>query len=149
MPFPMSWGESALAHVCSIRTRLQSVTGSAAALGFPRNTTSSCGTSCSREVRKHRSICGALRRARNVELSDELGEGTMRQRADKKLDKAANAGRSPLRDHPDDCYDTPACAVHALLTVEKLPRRIWEPACGTGNIVKVLRRAGHDVLATD
>ncbi len=73
----------------------------------------------------------------------------MLQRAANKLDKAANAGRAPLADHPDDCYDTPPCAVHALLKVEKLPHRIWEPACGTGNIVKVLRKAGHNVLATD
>jgi hypothetical protein len=73
----------------------------------------------------------------------------MQERAASKLDKAANAGRAPLRDHPDDCYDTPPCAVHALLKVEKLPRLIWEPACGTGNIVKVLRKAGHDVIASD
>src|SRR5262245_39917680 len=73
----------------------------------------------------------------------------MLQRTGSKLDKAANAGRAPLHDHPDDCYDTPACAVHALLKVERLPRRIWEPACGTGNIVKALRNAGHYVIATD
>ena len=59
--------------------------------------------------------------------------------------------RAPLREHRDDCYDTPACAVHALLKVEPLPpmSSIWEPACGTGNIVKVLREAGHYVFATD
>jgi hypothetical protein len=73
----------------------------------------------------------------------------MRQRANLKLDKAANAGRAPQWEHPDDCYDTPACAVHALLKVESLPRVIWEPACGTGNIVGVLRQAGHKVIATD
>ena len=66
-----------------------------------------------------------------------------------KLDKAANAGRAPLSEHPDDRYDTSPVAVHALLKVEKLPRLIWEPACGTGNIVKVLRKAGHQVVATD
>jgi hypothetical protein len=73
----------------------------------------------------------------------------MRQRAKKKLDKAANAGRAPLHEHPDDRYDTPPCAVHALLAVERLPPRIWEPACGTGNIVRVLRKAGHLVTASD
>jgi hypothetical protein len=72
----------------------------------------------------------------------------MHQRVSK-LDKAANAGRAPLSEHPDDRYDTPPCAVHALLKVEKLPRLIWEPACGTGNIVEVLRKAGHDVVASD
>jgi hypothetical protein len=49
----------------------------------------------------------------------------------------------------EDCYETPEVAVHALLKVEKLPRNIWEPACGSGNIVKVLREAGHDVVASD
>jgi hypothetical protein len=39
--------------------------------------------------------------------------------------------------------------VHALLKVEKLPHVIWEPACGVGNIVKVLRDAGHQVIASD
>jgi len=72
----------------------------------------------------------------------------MRQ-SENRLDKAANAGRHPLSDHPGDCYDTPACAVHALLAVENLPQRIWEPACGLGNIVGVLRSAGHRVIATD
>jgi len=54
-----------------------------------------------------------------------------------------------MREHRGDCYDTPPVAVHALLKVEKLPHRIWEPACGTGNIVKILRAAGHEVVATD
>jgi hypothetical protein len=59
------------------------------------------------------------------------------------------AQRAPLKEHRGDCYDTPPEAVHALLKVEKLPLRIWEPACGTGNIVSVLREAGHKVIATD
>ena len=44
---------------------------------------------------------------------------------------------------------TPQEAVLALLRVERLPHRIWEPACGPGAIVKVLRAAGHDVVAAD
>lgn len=65
------------------------------------------------------------------------------------LDKAANAGRAPTREHVDDCYDTDPVAVRALLKVEKLPLRIWEPCCGTGNIAEELRFAGHQVIATD
>jgi len=49
----------------------------------------------------------------------------------------------------EDCYETPDVAVHALLKVEKLPHDIWEPACGSGNIAKVLTVAGHEVIATD
>jgi hypothetical protein len=49
----------------------------------------------------------------------------------------------------EDCYETPDVAVQALLRTEKLPRDVWEPACGSGNIVRVLRAAGHHVVATD
>jgi hypothetical protein len=49
----------------------------------------------------------------------------------------------------DDLYETPQVAVHALLKVERLPLHIWEPACGPGAIVQVLRDAGHKVHATD
>jgi hypothetical protein len=54
-----------------------------------------------------------------------------------------------LADRKDDLYETPDVAVRALLKVEQLPRRIWEPACGPGAIVRVLRDAGHEVVASD
>jgi hypothetical protein len=57
--------------------------------------------------------------------------------------------RAPLKDRGADLYETPAVAVEALLRVEKLPVAIWEPACGPGAIVRVLRAAGHVVWATD
>lgn len=62
---------------------------------------------------------------------------------------AANPGRHRLADRGDDLYETPPAAVEALLRVEQLPRRVWEPCCGPGSVVKVLRAAGHDVVATD
>lgn len=65
------------------------------------------------------------------------------------LDHSSPSRRSPLSEHAGDCYDTPPEAVHALLKVEKLPHEIWEPACGKGNIVQVLRSAGHKVYASD
>lgn len=50
----------------------------------------------------------------------------------------------------NDLYETPACAVRALLEVETLPDgAVWEPACGPGAIARVLRQAGHPVWATD
>ena len=56
--------------------------------------------------------------------------------------------------HPDsargnDLYETPEGATFALLRAEPLPRTIWEAACGRGAIVRVLRNAGHRVIATD
>jgi hypothetical protein len=57
--------------------------------------------------------------------------------------------RAPLRDRRDDLYETPPEAIRALLRVETIPHRVWEPACGRGAIVNVLRAAGHEVIATD
>ena len=58
-------------------------------------------------------------------------------------------GRAPLRDRGNDLYETPECATLALLRAEKLPKRIWECACGHGAIVTILRAYGHDVVASD
>jgi hypothetical protein len=65
------------------------------------------------------------------------------------LDHSCQVQRHTLEDRKDDLYETPDVAVHALMRAEKLPHHIWEPACGPGRIVKVLRSAGHTVWATD
>jgi hypothetical protein len=65
------------------------------------------------------------------------------------LDHSCQTQRHALSERRGDCYDTPEVAVHALLKVEQLPRLIWEPAAGVGNIVRVLRAAGHEVFASD
>src|SRR5262245_47430653 len=54
-----------------------------------------------------------------------------------------------LKERGHDLYETPECAVEALLGAEALPRFCWEPACGRGAIARVLRRRGRHVLATD
>lgn len=58
-------------------------------------------------------------------------------------------GRAALAERGDDLYESPPEAVRALLQAEPLPKTIWEPACGPGSIVRVLREAGHFVYATD
>lgn len=60
-----------------------------------------------------------------------------------------NPGAASFSERGDDLYETPECAISALLSAEALPRQIWEPACGPGAIVRVLRNAGHSVIATD
>jgi hypothetical protein len=65
------------------------------------------------------------------------------------LDHSCQVQRHPLAERADDLYETPAVAVEALLRVEKIPHRVWEPACGPGAIVRVLRAHGHHVLASD
>lgn len=64
-----------------------------------------------------------------------------------RVDAAHN--RIALADRGDDLYQTPGVAVRALLGIEWLPHRIWEPACGPGSIVRELRGSGHEVIATD
>jgi hypothetical protein len=65
------------------------------------------------------------------------------------LSHAANPGRHPLKERGSDCYETPPEATLALLRAEKLPHHLWEPAAGRGSIVRVLRAAGYQVLASD
>lgn len=65
------------------------------------------------------------------------------------LDHSCQVQRHSYADRGYDLYETPAVAVRALLRVEQLPHKIWEPACGNGAIVDVLRAAGHQVLGSD
>ena len=65
------------------------------------------------------------------------------------LDHSCPSRRHPIAERGLDLYETPAAATEALLQVEQLPFRIWEPACGRGAIVNVLRAAGHRVIASD
>jgi hypothetical protein len=65
------------------------------------------------------------------------------------LDHSSQSRRHKLADRGDDLYETPPVAVEALLRVEKLPHRIWEPCCGRGNILDTLRAAGHEVVGSD
>lgn len=49
-----------------------------------------------------------------------------------------------------DCYETPAWVTQAL--VPHIPERIhniWEPAAGSGKMVRALREAGYSVVGTD
>jgi hypothetical protein len=49
-----------------------------------------------------------------------------------------------------DLYETPPEATQALIDAcPWLPQCLWEPACGPGAMVKVLRDSGRDVVATD
>lgn len=48
-----------------------------------------------------------------------------------------------------DYYPTPPSAVRALLDAEQFEGALWEPACGSGAISKVLIEHGHVVVSTD
>lgn len=50
----------------------------------------------------------------------------------------------------EDYYATRPDMVRDLLNAgAPLRQRVWEPACGAGHIVNVLRERGHEVCATD
>ena len=65
------------------------------------------------------------------------------------LDHSCQVQRHSLKERGDDLYETPDVATLALLRIENLPHRLWEPAAGRGRMVNVLRGAGHEVLASD
>jgi hypothetical protein len=48
-----------------------------------------------------------------------------------------------------DFYPTPEWATHALIDNEAFDGGIWEPACGDGAMVRVLRDTGRRVEASD
>jgi hypothetical protein len=50
---------------------------------------------------------------------------------------------------PDDFYETPAIATEELLSREKFPEIIWEPACGSGAISKILEKHNYLVIGSD
>lgn len=49
----------------------------------------------------------------------------------------------------DDFYPTPPAGTWALLAREKFEGPIWEPACGRGDMSRVLQAAGYEVISTD
>jgi hypothetical protein len=65
------------------------------------------------------------------------------------LDHSCQTQRHPYSERGLDLYGTPPQAVPPLLRVEQLPPVVWEPAAGRGNIVKELRAAGHQLIASD
>jgi hypothetical protein len=65
------------------------------------------------------------------------------------LDHSAGSGRHTDADRGLDLYSTPPVAVESLLSVERLPHQVWEPACGRGGIARVLLAHGHAVVASD
>jgi len=48
------------------------------------------------------------------------------------LDHSCQVQRHTYAERGNDLYETPTVAVEALLRIEQLPHRIWEPACGRG-----------------
>jgi len=58
-------------------------------------------------------------------------------------------GESKYERIQDDAYWTPEWCTQVLLDHIKFRGDIWEPACGKGNISKVLKKTYEKVLSTD
>lgn len=56
--------------------------------------------------------------------------------------------RTAVREQ-NDYYATDPRAMSDLLCKERFNKKIWEPACGEGNLSEVLKAAGYDVFSTD
>lgn len=65
------------------------------------------------------------------------------------IDLSTGSARAPYAVRGEDLYETPTEATRALLAVEDVPARVWEPAAGRGAIVRVLQTHGIEVTATD
>jgi hypothetical protein len=57
--------------------------------------------------------------------------------------------RHPTADHSLDAYWTPPEATKALMAIERLPKAIADPCCGTGAILDVLTNARHSTFGAD
>ncbi|MBL4757536.1 MAG: ParB N-terminal domain-containing protein [Rhizobiales bacterium] len=70
-------------------------------------------------------------------------------------DKATNGGAAigtksaSRQERGDDLYETPRCAIVALLAVETFSSVVLEPACGRGAISQVLEEKGYEVGLSD
>ena len=57
--------------------------------------------------------------------------------------------KPPLRQGSPDDFQTPPIALNPLMPILRSHRRIWECACGNGNLVNGLTDYGFDVVGTD
>jgi hypothetical protein len=65
------------------------------------------------------------------------------------LDMSTGNRVRAISERGDDLYETPDVAVLSLLASEQVPPVVWEPACGPGAIVGVLRNHNRLVHASD
>ena len=70
---------------------------------------------------------------------------------DSLLGSRITGGNTAYKRNASDFYPTPPEATQALLDFLMLPKgtTVWEPACGEGHMVEVLKQNGLEVIGTD
>lgn len=63
--------------------------------------------------------------------------------------KKTNQGAHGKAIRGNDLYPTPPELISPFLSVEPLPKLLWEPCAGMGHMVHALIQAGHTVIASD
>lgn len=61
----------------------------------------------------------------------------------------AMLGRSGYARKALDEYETPEWVTESLLDMLNFRDKVWEPACGAGKMVRVLRKYNYSVIASD
>lgn len=58
-------------------------------------------------------------------------------------------GQNPYLRRDFDAYFTEHWITRLLLSLEDIPSPVWEPACGRGDMVRVIEESGLEVVASD
>ncbi len=102
------------------------------------------------QVFEARKLAEAERRSPGIverAIAARLAAGLEPSRAN--LRAAVGTASATKQERGANLYETPPEAMTALLALEQFQRRIYEPACGRGAIVRPLEAAGHDVALSD
>lgn len=65
------------------------------------------------------------------------------------LRAAVGTDSATAAERGNNLYETPIEAMRTLLALERFSRRVYEPACGRGAIVRPMEAAGYDVALSD
>lgn len=103
-----------------------------------------------KDVHEARKLAEAERRAPGLverAIAARLAAGLEPSRAN--LRAAVGTDSASAAERGNNLYETPIEAMRTLLALEAFTRRVYEPACGRGAIVRPLEAAGYDVALSD
>lgn len=102
------------------------------------------------QIHEARKLAEAERKAPGLvaqAIAARLAAGLEPSRAN--LRAAVGTDSASAAERGNNLYETPGEAMRTLLALEAFDRRVYEPACGRGAIVRPLEAAGYDVALSD